>query len=129
MDLDGVVTSMAIDPTNLHGFSVYFRPPGAHGGLRRPRERILGRLTNTFRFLGFWLWFVLGSGGLREVPDGPGDAHGAPGARATNLRNHVLSRALRAGQVSASPFAGRRRSERGVYCLWRTTRPRQAVAG
>ncbi len=32
--------------------------------------------VNSFRFLGFLLWFVLGPGGLREAPGGPGKAHG-----------------------------------------------------
>ncbi len=32
--------------------------------------------VNSFRFLGFLLWFVLGPGGLRETPGGPGKAHG-----------------------------------------------------
>ena len=34
--------------------------------------------VNSFRFLGFLLWFVLGPGDLREAPGGPGKAHGYP---------------------------------------------------
>ncbi len=33
-------------------------------------------LINSFRFLDFLLWFVLGPGGLREAPGVPGNAHG-----------------------------------------------------
>ncbi len=32
--------------------------------------------VNSFRFLGFLIGFVLGPGGLREAPGGPGKAHG-----------------------------------------------------
>ncbi len=35
-------------------------------------------LINSFRFLGFLLWFVLGPGGSREAPGGPGKPHGYP---------------------------------------------------
>jgi hypothetical protein len=31
---------------------------------------------NSFRFLGFFLWFVLGPESLQEAPGGPGKAHG-----------------------------------------------------
>jgi hypothetical protein len=32
--------------------------------------------SNSFRFLGFLHWFVLGPGGLWQAPGGPGKAHG-----------------------------------------------------
>jgi hypothetical protein len=48
-----------------------------------PSRRDLHRSVNSFRFLCFLLWFVLGPGGPREAPGGPGKAHGwllwAPG--------------------------------------------------
>ncbi len=50
------------------------------------------------------LWFVLGPGGLREAPGGPGKAYGGlwgppggppypPGPRPKNLKTHILLRA------------------------------------
>ncbi len=36
----------------------------------------LHHLITSFRFLSFLLWFVLGPGGFREAPGGPGNAHG-----------------------------------------------------
>ena len=42
------------------------RPPGATG---KPMHN---------RFLGLVIWFVLGAGGLRKRPGGPGKAHGGP---------------------------------------------------
>ncbi len=35
----------------------------------------LHRSVSFFRVLGFLLWFVLGPGGPREAPGGPGKAH------------------------------------------------------
>jgi hypothetical protein len=69
-------------------------------------------LVNSFRFLDFLLWFVLGPGGLRLAPRGPGKAHGwlwgaprgppeLPGPGSQNLKNLYFCRALLRGRVKA----------------------------
>ncbi len=71
----------------------------------------LHRSVNSSRFLGFLLWFVLGPGGLREAPGGPGKAHGwlwgasrgppdTPGPGSKNLKTHTFCRARLSGRVT-----------------------------
>ncbi len=72
-------------------------------------RRSLHCLINCFSFRGFSLCFVLGPGGLREAPGGPGKAHrglwGAcrgppdpPEPESKNLRTHTFCRALLSGR-------------------------------
>ncbi len=74
---------------------------------------LVGRLDcliNSFRFLGFLLWFVVGPGCLQEGPGGPGKVHGGPsgtsrrpqghpGPGSKNLKTHACCRALLSGPV------------------------------
>ncbi len=73
------------------------------------RSRNLHCLINSFRFLCFLLWFVLGPGGLREAPEGPGNAHGGlwgaspgppepPGPGSKNITTHTCCGALLSGR-------------------------------
>ncbi len=70
------------------------------------------------RFLGFLLWFVLGPGGLRKDPAGPGKAHGElwgasrgppdpPVPRSVNLETRNCCRALLSGRVCVQTHLGR----------------------
>jgi hypothetical protein len=90
----------------------HFGIPLRSGGSARHCMGItfLHRSVNSFRFLGFLLWLVLGPGGLLETPGGPGKAHGwlwgasrgppdLPGPGPTNLKTHTFCRALLSGPV------------------------------
>ncbi len=73
-------------------------PPYAAPPIWRPPE-MLHCSINSFRFLDFLLWFVLGPGGLREAPGGPGKAQGGlwgasrtlPGPGSKNLKTHLAA--------------------------------------
>ncbi len=80
-----------------------------------PQDPLLHRLVNSFRFLGFLLWFVLGPGGLREAPGRPTDspriaqgplpgAPGPPGPGSKNLKTNTLCRALVSGRANARTY-------------------------
>ncbi len=77
---------------------------GGGGGKQTPHSgQQLDLLTNTFRFLGFLVWFVVDPRGLREGSGGPRKAHGGPwrdfpgalgdpGARAKKAKNQYFLR-------------------------------------
>ncbi len=91
-------------------------------GRARPAQRkhYLDRFFKAFMFLGFGLRFVLGPGGIRELPEGPRRAlgglpggSGAPGARAkkpsTFKRLDVRRRTVWLGsKARAAPVRARR---------------------
>jgi hypothetical protein len=90
---------------------------GRHHDNRRSKSlHLLHRSINYFRFLICLLRFVLGPGGLREAPGGPGKAHGElwgaprgspdpPGPGSTKHKNPYFCRARLSGPVYMQPHA------------------------
>ncbi len=78
--------------------------PGARGLAGRTSGSLaLNCSINSFRFLSFLLWFVLGPGGFREAPGGPGKAHGGlrdpPGPGPKNIETNTFCRSPLSGRV------------------------------